>query len=90
MVNSHFILLRVVHGEIRVPSFLSKQHQRRNSIDVGAAVKGVPIFIDDFKFIVIVPCSIAVGSTPLKALIDFGHGFLYSREEILGQSELHR
>ena len=73
-----------------MPSFLSKQHERRNRIDVEAVVKGIPTSTHGFKFIVLVPCSIAVGSTPLKAVIDYGHGFLYSREEILHQGELHR
>ena len=53
--------------------------------------------IEPVKFIVLVPCSLVADNTHLNAtkknltaVVDFGHSFLYSRQELLDSAFLHK
>ncbi len=81
----------VIHGEVHVPSFLLRYHERVNELDMDAVIHGKPVIADEpFKFVIMIPCSIATGAMSVRAIVDYGHGFLYSRQELLDSGYLHR
>jgi hypothetical protein len=75
------IVGKILHVDIDVPNFLLDSHQRESKIDMESR-EGVTTV----KFLVVVPCSVMPSSQGLKtvrAIVDYGHGFLYSRRELL-------
>jgi len=89
-------IARVVHAELDVPWYLqlSRPRHRASSfnLDTLLAGTGEPDRVMPVKFIVLVPCSLVYKANPteLTSVVDFGHGFLYSREELLDNKFLHR
>jgi hypothetical protein len=83
--NPDSALARIVNVEIDVPNFLTagNRAEKLNAENVVNTVKPL-------KLVVIIPCSIATGSKPVRAYVDFGHGFFGSREELLYTFFLHR
>ena len=81
---------RVIHVEMVLPSFLLYSNKRAKQLDREAINRGDTTSTANFKVLVVVPCSISRGTIPLKALVDYGHGFLYSRQELLDAGFLHR
>lgn len=84
------LLARTVHASIDIPHFLKDPNSRVTNLDIEAVLKGEPKGKYNVKFLVTIPCSLALGSKPLKAIVDYGHGFLNSRIELLDRTFLHR
>ena len=88
---------RVVHAELHVPWFLSIDSPRHRASHIEKeALLSDQVPIEPVKFIVLVPCSL-VDNTHLNttkknltAVVDFGHSFLYSRQELLDSAFLHK
>lgn len=80
------LVARTVHMEIDVPWFLHDQQnlQRATSLNPEAFKPGESA-TSPVKFVVTIPCSVVRYKNPLevKAILDYGHGFLFSREELL-------
>ena len=79
---------RLLHLEIDVPNFM-KSNTRTSLLDHGALLHGSTV-TSPVKVVVLVPCKVAAGVVPLRAVVQFGHGFLYSRQEILDLKTAHR
>jgi hypothetical protein len=77
---------RIIHGSIDLPHFLIDTSVRISELDTHAIDTMRPNGLFTVKFIVTIPCSLALGSQPLRAVLDYGHGFLYSRNELLDGS----
>lgn len=85
------VLAKIIHASIDVPHFLKDTNKRATNLDVEAVLQGVPKKETyNVKFMVAIPCSIALGSKPVQAIIDYGHGFLYSRAELLRLQYFHK
>ena len=74
---------RVIHGSIDLPHYLLESNTRLSELDLQALGSKKPNGLFTVKFLVTIPCSIATGSKPLAAIVDFGHGFLHSRIAII-------
>jgi len=88
---------RVVHAELHVPWFLSIDSPRHRASHIEReALRSDQVPIEPVKFIVLVPCSLVTDThfnatkKNLTAVVDFGHSFLYSRQELLDSAFLHK
>lgn len=79
---------RILHLEVDLPNFM-KSNMRASLLDHESLVQGSSE-TSPVKVAVLVPCKVAAGIVPLRAVIQFGHGFLYSRQEILDLDFAHR
>jgi hypothetical protein len=79
---------RLLHLEIDLPNFM-KSNTRTSPLDKDALLHGSTV-TSPVKVVVLVPCKVAAGAVPLRAVVQFGHGFLYSRQEILDLKTAHR
>mmetsp|Transcript_14345 Transcript_14345/g.26920 ORF Transcript_14345/g.26920 Transcript_14345/m.26920 type:complete len:685 (+) Transcript_14345:877-2931(+) len=84
-INPDGALARIVEVEIDVPHFLTGRNRAEN-----LSAEHVMNTIRPMKLVVIIPCSIATGSKPVKAFVDYGHGFFGSRKELLYAFFIHR
>lgn len=87
-------IARVIHAQLDVPWFLSidSPRHRASYIDREALLSD-QLPIESVKFIVLVPCSLVTqneNATNLTAIVDYGHSFLYSRQELLDSTFLHK
>lgn len=87
-------IARILHIEIDVPWFLhiNSPRHRASSFNSSSLLAGLSEEVMPVKFIILVPCSLVKESNPmnLAAIVDFGHSFLYSREELLDSEFLHK
>ena len=74
---------RIIHGSIDLPHFLKDPTTRITELDIEALEKEQPNGLFTVKFVTSIPCSLESGSKPLTSVVDFGHGFLHSRVEII-------
>lgn len=74
---------RIIHGSIDLPHFLIESNTRLGSLDIQALENGTPNGLFTVKFLATIPCSLSTGLKPLRAIVDFGHGFLHSRVELV-------
>ncbi len=83
---------RIVHAEIDVPSFLMGGKGREKTLQMYDIHHGRTLTTLPVKILIIIPCSLFRGIQELRAVIDYGHGFMYSRKELLdgGSGFLHR
>ena len=85
---------RLVHAEVDVPWYLTIDSPRhRASFIDQRALYGDQTPVEPVKFVVLIPCSLVgrgANSTNLTAVIDFGHSFLYSRQQLIDSSFLHK
>ena len=87
-------IARVIHAQLDVPWFLSidSPRHRASYIDREALLSN-QLPAEPVKFIVLVPCSLVThkaNATNLTAIVDYGHSFLYSRQELLDSTFLHK
>ena len=80
---------RIVHIEVDLPNFL-KGDRRAKLLNEDAIRLGETQSTAPFEVVVIVPCSVATRSLSLRATVDYGHGFLGSRQEIFSADYLLR
>ncbi len=81
---------RIVHGSIDLPHFLKDANTRIGELDDDAIQEGMPNGLFTVKFVVSVPCSLKQGSKSVRAVVDYGHSFLYSRNEVLRWKYMQR
>jgi hypothetical protein len=83
------LIARTVHGKLDVPWFLQKvgSGNRDSLINLESLRTGKPRLQGLASFVVHIPCSVRAAALtkengmPLKAVIDYGHGLFYNREE---------
>ena len=80
---------RLLHLEVDLPTFM-KGDTRTARLDHDVLLQGTTGMTSPVKVVVLVPCKVAAGIVPLRAVMQFGHGFLYSRQEILELNTAHR
>jgi hypothetical protein len=88
--NDEQLTARVIHGSIDLPHFLKDPRKRITELDLEAIESETPKGLFTVKFAVTIPCSLATGSKPLNAVVDYGHGFLHSRTEIIDWEYMQR
>ena len=80
---------KTLHMDIDVPNFLLDTHQRESKIDFESRDRIISV-----KFLIVIPCSVMSSSQgpkrAIRAVVDYGHGFLYSRRELLGSDSTLR
>lgn len=84
-------LARIVHAELDVPWFLTGfgPGQRAAFLDADAVRYSQPTTIGVAKFMVGIPCSARAaalglsGGKPIRAIMEYGHGLFFTREEAL-------
>jgi len=84
-------LARIVHAELDVPWFLTEfgPGHRAAFLDADAVRYSQPTTIGVAKFMVGIPCSARAaalslsGGKPIRAIMEYGHGLFFSREEAL-------
>ena len=81
---------KIVHAEIDVPSFLMGSNGREKMLNMDDIRRGYTTNTSPFKIVIVIPCSLTRGTMPLRAVVDYGHGFLYSRKELLDTIFLHK
>ena len=83
---------KIIHAEIDLPTFLTagRWNGRAKMIDTKALQEGYSTNSAPVKCLLIVPCAIAQGKVPVKAVIDYGHGFMNSRQELFDMGSLHQ
>lgn len=77
------VTARIIHGSIDLPHFLKEANTRISELDVEALETETPTGLFTVKFLVTIPCSISSGDKPVRAIVDYGHGFLDSRNELI-------
>lgn len=83
------LIARTVHAELDVPWYLEAYGpgQRGAILNQEALSSGIPVTIGVAKFVVHIPCSVRNAaieegqSKPLRAIMEYGHGLFYSRQE---------
>jgi hypothetical protein len=87
---------RTIHASLDVPWFLDAygRGHRGSTLSPEALESGKPVTIGKAKFVVIVPCSVQANAlnplngTPVRALLEYGHGLFYNRGEAYSHSLL--
>lgn len=87
---------RTIHASLDVPWFLDTYGpgHRGSTLSPEALESGKPVNIGKAKFVVIVPCSVQANAlnplngTPVRALLEYGHGLFYNRAEAYSHSLL--
>lgn len=82
-------IARTIHAELDVPWFLTGfgPSHRTSTLDRHAMETGKPTSIGKAKFVVHIPCSVRAAAikgsnaTDLRAVMEFGHGLFYNRNE---------
>jgi hypothetical protein len=74
-------LTRTIHAELKIPWFLEATGpgHRSATLDHDAVKSGRPAILGHAKFVVHIPCS--VRNQPVQAVMEYGHGLFFSREE---------
>jgi hypothetical protein len=83
------IIARTVHAELDIPWFLEGygRGQREAFLDFAAVQSREPTTMGVAKFVVHIPCSVRAaalkipGAKPLRAVLEYGHGLFYNRNE---------
>lgn len=84
------LIARTVHAELDVPWFLKGGYgsgHRAAILSADAVSSGKPVTIGRAKFVVHIPCSLRAAAVKganaqdLRALVEFGHGLFYNRQE---------
>jgi hypothetical protein len=87
---------RTIYASLDVPWFLDAygRGHRGATLSSEALKSGKPVTIGKAKFVVIVPCSVQANAlnplngTPVRALLEYGHGLFYNRGEAYSHSLL--
>ena len=87
--SKHELIARTIHAELDVPWFLNGfgVGQRQATLDNYAVESGASVTMGKAKFVVHVPCSLRAAAvkgpnaTDLRAIMEFGHGLFFSRDE---------
>jgi hypothetical protein len=79
---------RVAWANMAVPSFLAPNHQRSRYAGLapgggGGSAGGGPWAEDRVGVVLALPCSVLTGRTPLRAIVQYGHGLFDDRSEAL-------
>jgi hypothetical protein len=87
---------RTIHASLDVPWFLDAygRGHRGATLSPEALESGKPVTTGKAKFMVIIPCSVQANAlnplngTPVRALLEYGHGLYYNRGEAYSHSLL--
>lgn len=85
------LVARTVHAELDVPWFLGAFGRREATLDVVAVSTSTPTTIGRAKFVVHIPCSLRAAAIKgadakeLRAVMEYGHGLFYNRNEASDQ-----
>jgi hypothetical protein len=80
-------IAQTLHIHLDVPSFL-KSRSRYSILDTAAIRNDTPVSIGKAKAMIRIPCSVkqaALGNIdgkPVKAIMEYGHGLFYNRNEV--------
>lgn len=88
-------IARIIHLEIDVPWFLDLKSQNHGAsyLETESVESGKSMAWGKVKFVVVVPCSLVQmvkNATELRAIVDIGHTFLQSRQELLDSRWMHK
>jgi hypothetical protein len=74
---------RIIHASINLPHYLKDANSRYSAIDTDALENNTPNGHIPVKVLISTPCSLSLHTKPLRAILDYGHGFLGSRKELI-------
>ncbi|KAG7344243.1 hypothetical protein IV203_022251 [Nitzschia inconspicua] len=75
------LIARTIHLNLDVPSFLESE-SRYSFLDHRKLQRRHPVATGRAKALVQIPCSIRNKEQDAKAIVEFGHGLFYNREEV--------
>jgi hypothetical protein len=75
------LIARTVHVDLDVPSFLQKE-SRYSFLDHHKLQRRHPVTIGKAKALVQIPCSIRNKEKNARAIVEYGHGLFYNRQEV--------
>jgi hypothetical protein len=77
------LVARTVHLSLDVPSFLERE-SRYSFLDHRKLQTAHPASIGKAKALIQIPCSIRNSDIETKAIVEYGHGLFYNRQEVEG------